>query len=1173
MSSDPSKIEIAQLPTLETVTATTRLLVQDGVAGTPYRQTTASKLVAGLVDEIGTGTIVAGAVVITSGTADLDIVNATSATFDNATITAGTGTLSTGQIQTLAVPGTLTVGLAAATTVNAGTVAISSGSATLQTLVATTGTVTTLNTGTLAATGGTATLSAGTITSLNVGTLSTLGSLAVSGTASIATLSGTVANVGTVAVSGTATAQTFSGTIGNISTITSDVVTAGDQSLQDSSGASPFDWALSNENGEDVLTRERDTFYFWNIRASGNLTVLGELSTPNAAISPGIPEWAYDVTRDGAVGDGRDEWVYATWGSSTATFTAFTFSGDVSIASGDTELTLDVVENSGVAFQRGLDDGKTIAITGAGLAGATLVTTIARVVDGSTAILADAASTTLSASAQEVIWPCYTSDDIGKVVWIDATQYRRYWIGLSASLDTTDTYTSKPFMAILNAYVSPFSMTLDRNLPGTATDAPRRFIIGTDNSEAIAAAGTAALASSRRALWFPGSGLYCGFTWMSGSSEDTSHTGFVSVDTTTGESNEIVSAEKDTFWLSGSARGFFTDITGRQIYNRITPMDAPDPYPVRAGIHGAVTLPAASAEDTPRIMKMGDSIGTMDPSGQNQAQTEASLFDDAVLFANSGKTWTIDYRSLGGATWAELACDANTRGGGVGAIYPWFTNTGVSWLSYATSASPVPDVFDLPQHGINDETGFHPIHFFSVITRLRALTTREGNSPDIILHTAAGTPSAPGVPAVTQGMEAMEDVAGIMRGAHAKYGYGLLDFNARAMAAQWGWDPTRRPQRRIPNYTHTISPTAPLVIPTRARSWGARLNLIGADGATVWGDLGKLRIQLSNRPDNYVEIGVDASGYLTAFVQTWGRAVETTTSITNGATTLTTSGQSSITDDLAWSVKRSALTIGTSGSGPLSSAMDGQCLLFPGTDYNSQPQRTFIEKVIGDNVARVDDFGPVRRQAYSANATCYIGGMMFVSHDAHAKSDIIITDGSGNVHKTKITGFTSRTQVTLQDAWPYTTLSSATATIWVGHICDEVTTTIDAEGDAGANPYLRFSVDGSHLILRYAVGSIINEASGYPIEVPILFNGMVLRGHGPYLPVIRCTGAGADIDVSNAWVDADMLFRRAGTQRYLRGTADAPLSTYVYGGEASHASGPLAEAVWRPVYDSQNFAV
>ena len=251
--SDPSKIEIAQLETLATVSSSTRVLVQDGVAGTPYRQTTVGNLIAGLVDDIGVGTIVAGTVVIAAGTADLDVLSSTTADFGTVSIGGGTGTLSSLGVSGLVSGGTVTAGIGSFTTLNAGTVDLSSGkmvvaTGSVTTLTATTGTVTALNTGTLTATGGTATLASGTITALNTGTLTATGgtaalssgtitsatasTLAVSGTGTVGTL---VANAGTVtlgkgtitdaaaatlAVSGTATAATLVGTVANITTLT-----------------------------------------------------------------------------------------------------------------------------------------------------------------------------------------------------------------------------------------------------------------------------------------------------------------------------------------------------------------------------------------------------------------------------------------------------------------------------------------------------------------------------------------------------------------------------------------------------------------------------------------------------------------------------------------------------------------------------------------------------------------------------------------------------------------------------------------------------------------------------------------------------------------------------------------------------------------------------------------
>lgn len=1097
--------EIAALPTASAVASTDRLLLQQGVQGTPNTQTTVGAVQQAILDNLTTGTIIAGDVIISGGTADLDVLDATVANFGTVDISGGTGTLSA-----LGVTGLL----------NAGTV------------TATTSTITDL------------TLTNGTVTVANVATL--------------------VATTGTV--------TTLDSTTGTIDSLTSDTIAVGDQTLQDAPGVTPFAWQVRNEDGDIVAGIDNDTLFIRNARLAGDITVLGNILSPNADASPGVPEYAYSVANSGAVGDGIEQWYRLTWSSAATTFTAYRYNGACTIAEGGTTLTIVIAANDGVAFQRGIDEGLSIAIAGAGTAGGDHVSTIVSVVDGSTVVIADPAITALSASTQNVIWPAFSSTMVDTSIWIDQTRLRTYWVGVSTSIDTTDTYPQRAFLAIVDAYVSPFSLTLDRALIGAATALVKRVVIGTDNSQAIANAGNVMAAAGKSALWFPGTGIYCAFRRITGTSEDPSSTNFSVVDGTLGETNTQQSGERDAVWLTGKARFIGFDTSGRLLMNRIVPVDAPHPYPPTAGIRGSKHLPAFAAEDTPIWMNLGDSIGTYDPSVQNMAQTESTLLENALLMANPDKTVTILHRSMGGGTWGELACATNTRGANVDDVYPWFTNTSVSWISYALTASPVPDAFDIPQHVINDGTGFHPIHMLSVINRLRALTTREGNAPDIVLHTSPQLVYGFGVPAQNQGIEAMELYGGYARGLSAKYGYGLIDVEGRAMATMWGFDPTRRWLRRIPSWSHALAPTTPIVLPTRSRAVRARLQFTGADGETVWDDIGKLRIRLSQRPDNYLEIGVDDSGFLTTFVQSWGRAVESTASITSGQTTLVSDGQDAITDDLAWVIRRTTCSIGAVGSGPLSSAYDGMCLLFPGTDYGSQPQRTFIEKVIGDAVARVDDPGPIRQSSYSANATCYIGGMMFVEHDAHAKSDIIITDGSGNVHKTKITAFTDRNTVTLQDAWPYTTLSSDTVTIWVGHIAeDTATSTIDAYNDAGANPVLEYSIMNNHVLVRYILGSILDDSLGRPAEPPILFNKVTIRGGGPFLPRVECTGTGLTVALSNLWVDDDMLFKVGGTRRVLRGAADTTASSQ-WGGQASHAAGPWGELVYRPVYDAQNFA-
>lgn len=896
----------------------------------------------------------------------------------------------------------------------------------------------------------------------------------------------------------------------------------------------------------------------------------------DTAIAPGgevvvssSPSYATDTSLYGAVGDGMDAWYYVTWSAAATTFTAYTFSGNVTIDADSTLLTLDITRNSGIAFMHGRDDGRRIAIKGAGLGGGTHVTTIARVITSSQVQLADPAITALSASAQEVIWPTFDASQVGSIIWMDAADNRPYF-NPSQLIDDTDTAMTKAFMTSVIAAPTPFSLTVGKALTNTATAAVKHIIVGTDNSQAIADAGTAAIAADKAALWFPGKGLYCAFRRMSGSASDPS-SGLTAISTALNDANPQQASEKDVLWISGGATGFFTDIAGRQTYHRIIPLTAPDPFPATRGVDGSNTLAAMTLVDDPKIIKMGDSIGVIDPSNQDQSHTESALFDSYLLAAQYNKSIVIEHRSMGGATWGELACAVNARGASVDSIYPWFSNTAIPWIDYALAATQVPDAVDLPQHGINDKTGFHPLIMFSVLERLRSLRTRQHVAPDIILHTSPYTPTGAWAPTYGHFTEAMEFMAMLYRGLHARRGYGVLDFEQRALPAQWGWDATRRHMRRIPSFDHVLSSTAPLSIPARCRAWRSRLRLIGADGATVWAALDKLRIQLSKRRDNFLELSYDGAGLLTTRTQLWGMEVPTTTSITSGDATLVTSGQTAHNVALAWNLGRSDVKIGPTGSGPLTSGDNGMCLLMPGCDYNAQPQRTRIEKIINNSVCRVDDEGPINVDNYSATATAYIGGIMFVEHDAHAKTDIIITDSLGNVHQTRIIAFTDRNTVELETAWPHATLTNNAATIWIGCITDEVVTTdIDAEGDADADPYIDVSVANNHVLVRYAVGSIINDVTGWPIEPPVAFNQQVIRGGGPYVPLITCTGTGLTVEVSNAWVDEDVLFRTFSTQRLLRGTPDANSPN---GGESSHAASVFAEQVWRPVLEVNDFSL
>jgi hypothetical protein len=1032
----------------------------------------------------------------------------------------------------------------------------------------------------------------GTVT---ISTLLTAGSINVNaltaGQAAIGTVTGTVGIFSSATVdalnAGTVTATTAAIDTAVIDDVTGTVATyavlsAGGQTIQAQAGLSPFPYVIRAPDGKVIAAWVDDTWFFRDVVVAGDITMRGEVASPGSATTPGMPEHAYDVTRSGAVGDGSDEWFYLTWSASSATLSAYTFRGAVTIASGSRELSIDLTELSGVAFQRGRNEGWPIAVEGAGVAGGILITTIAKVKNGSVVELADAASTTVSAATKSVMWPCFTTSSSGMTFRLEAAMGRGYWIRtagptLTQYRDDTDV-AIQPFLAFVSAYVSPFSVTLDRNLPGTATAAVRRMTWGTDNTQAISDAGNAMAAEQKGILWFPGAGIYCAFRLRGGSSEYGPQGGIVAIDNTIGEGNQQQPAMLDAVWQTGRARGVFFTSSGDASYLRLVPADAPPIPRAPRHVHGPKTLAAFSTQAAPIVMIMGDSVGTYDPSRQDQAGTPATLFHGALLAPNFDRAITILPRAMGGATWAEQACDGATRAS-VNEKYPWYTNTTASWISYALGASPVPDVLALAHHAINDQLSFHPIHVFSAIKRMRSLVTRGGQSPDILLE---GSPhnAVSYKPKLFQSERMQEGACGFYRGLHVRYGYGLIDYEGPSMASLWGFDPTRPIRRRIPAFSHVLSPSSPLVIPADTRSWRARIVLTGVSGAAVWAAIGTLRVRLSQRPDNVLELSTNGSGLLTYRIQTWGATVAST--LTTSGATLQSTGQSAFTADVYWANARSSIQIGAEGSGPLNSGHNGKCLWLPSGDYDAQPQRTFIEKAITgtDSMARVHDYGAWDGGDFDANATVYIGGMMFLAHDGNSKADIRIVSG-GNSHQTTVSSASSRTQCTLTAAWPHGPLSSAAGTVFLGH--ESVPTTasaFNAAGDAGADPYIEISVNGTHLLVRYCLGSIRNDVDGRPAEVPAVIDAMVLRFGGPYLPVIECSGAGLTVAVDNLWVDDDTvgLYSRPGTQRFLRGaqddlaTSEDEKNTSLHGGDGPHPGGVFAHYVIQPTLEAQDFA-
>lgn len=276
-------IEIAQLPTVTSVAPSDWLVIQPGTGGTPLRKASAEQVLNGLIDAIGTGTIVADDVIITGGTATLDVGSFTSLTAGTIDIKSGTGTLATGSINTLTVSGTATVGLGAFTKLNAGTVDIDNGDALLQTA-----TITSLNAGTIAGT-------TATLTSLNAGTVAittgagTLTALTVTGTLGAGTANLTTANIGTVDIdAGAAVLQSLQSDAGTITDLTATTLAAtGTATVGHAAATSATIGTLVANAGTVTLAKGTITdLASTTLAASGTATV-GHLAGTTGTITTG----------------------------------------------------------------------------------------------------------------------------------------------------------------------------------------------------------------------------------------------------------------------------------------------------------------------------------------------------------------------------------------------------------------------------------------------------------------------------------------------------------------------------------------------------------------------------------------------------------------------------------------------------------------------------------------------------------------------------------------------------------------------------------------------------------------------------------------------------------------------------------------------------------------------
>lgn len=1024
---------------------------------------------------------------------------------------------------------------------------------------------------------------------------------------------------GTMAYQNSNSVDVTGGVVENLSTLSATVATLGDFAVTTGAPYTGFQLTLTDStNGKVILG------YDFNDTWAVNAFKIGGQQVPTPVAMPGVPSYGSDVTFQGGVGDGRRGWFYATWTKGGATLTISQYNGALTSTVGSPTISVAGVVGAGIAFQSGVDDGAPIYLQGAGTSGADLTTSILEVGNGATATLATPILTAPSGSIN-AIWPCFQQSDVGKVIWISGAEVRNYFVDiqvagtttqvgavsggntivvasagsiavadviidettptamgrltmvetitgntltLSASVtsangdtlgfgagpvqveDTAQTYGFQAVMGYIATVNSAYEVTLGftTGITGFSTASTAglaRIAWFSDNGQAIGSAADVSQQLDGKIIYFPGTNAVFGSASMQSASPQ--YRPWFGANT----NRAAILTQR---WLGDNWRGGeHFDVAGNRIWQKQVPLTAGG-FP---GIPRTANLrkqaPNMAGQTAAAITIAGASSALTDSPDQNAATFEVDMFFEKFLSDNTGVSVTKNNRGVGGtniAQWDNGGVVSNST------AYWWATNPSETMLNYVLGLAA--NFVYMVIGGQNDGFGFHPVHFWSLVNRIRTGLPTTNLMWQTML--CKGSQSFNGD---SNSPEVNAYCSGYIRGACWQAGIPLVDMEPHSERATFGWDQYRRRERIIPAYTAAVSSTVPWSVSDVARDMSVILGLSGASGSAAWSALGKLSWVLSKRQDNLLILDIDASGFLRYAVQDWGAAVSTPCALALNGTTLTTSGQTSFSSLLEWPRTRFYIKAGDPNLGPFTSGNAGQCVMFPTADGNNLNQRTFITTIASGVVAWVLDC-PGQNQDVILNGTLVYGGMMFVPADATAQSDITITDTSGNVLHTKITGYTNQNTVTLRDPWPHAALTSGTpATVWVGRWSIPPTSSAVLAGtDAGANPQLALSVKGRRLIVTYTLGGLTY------VEPPIVLDTIIPRHSGFYQPLVWATGTGT-LAGTQIFVDEDDFSIPGGTEFELRGDDSDGLG--LYGGGDGPAS-PSAEVILRPVLEAQDLA-
>ncbi len=891
-------------------------------------------------------------------------------------------------------------------------------------------------------------------------------------------------------------------------------------------------------------------------------------SVPPAPCPPGGPLHATDF---GAIADGRDAHLLASWDTGARHLRVRAAVCGIAVAAGERLLRLDGPGiAAGVAFAHA-DVGLPIHIPHAGADGEGLTTRIARVLDARTVLLADPAVRDVAGVSGDVIWPCFLPEDIGKTLWIEgggAFNPSAADNPPGARRHIMNYGDPHAIQARIEAVHGPGEIVLAQRLtaPG-GTDIPQRIVWGSDNTAALLRAGEAAIAAGASVLHFP-PGLLCAFaTVQDFSVPDPPHPGI----------GRVFGLLR---WVGDDADTFLTDTGGNVLFLRPSPA-TPRAFGVPArGVAGRAHLPRFAATRRPVVVIAGDSMSTAEVwngSPHSAASSPMGALIEAIAVQNPGKSCCFVDRSIGGATWEWL--DRRPE------VFPgWYADRAAAWLDYVAhvpddaGAPASPDLVILAIGGGNDGQAVSLSALESVVAKVRALAPdAEGRPPDILMMNArpsarwasVGPDSPPGTPSGNFWIfQAGREVANMLhRSFAARHGIGFLDYEDVAQRVLWGWSHARSALRRVPDTdAQECTRARPLALRRRCRDVSFYLTLPGASGEEAWRTVGALAVQVGSRPDNVAIIGTDAAGRMTLQVNAWGSATTAIVAVGGGGTRLETGGDRSTGDTLRWFMPPgSNVVIAHEGAFPFTTADIGGSILVPGAGQGGTALRSTIVAVSGTPGILYLADSAASHAKVSAKPLRW-GGQFFVASDAGAAVDLVFPGAGpdGADLAARIAEVVSPTRVVLDRALPIT--GQMPRRLFLGRIAmPRRSLPLVVTADRSPDPKLHVYVKGTQLFVGW-----LTAATGTLVQA---WRGPCVRYGGPFLPRVTPDSEWpVPLRATQCYIDEAMIEGQVLTDAEMWGTADALYASPWDGNGVNHLTHRQFSAVDMPLMRAQDFA-